>query len=93
MPEIFTHRDPNAVPDEVSNVQGRVALKMYGLEDAVQAHISAITDADEREIAQRAFDVGNFSRNSPTLNKVADELGVPEATRDAMFRMAKDIIV
>jgi hypothetical protein len=91
MVDVFTLRDPNAVPVEVSNFQGRTMLRKAGLFDAVQDSINAIADPLEKAIAQDAFERGTFSRNSALLASITAELNLTSEQVDEMFRQAVEI--
>lgn len=81
------------VPSSVSNFQGRTALRMAGIFDAVSAAIDALPDAAQRAIAQDAFRTGDFDRDSELLNQILADLGKDVAFRDALFVQAKAIKV
>jgi hypothetical protein len=80
-------------PRSVSNFQGRTALRLAGIFDAVQNAITAIPDPTQRAIAQDAFDRGDFDRDSEMLNQVLGQLGHDDAFRDALFAQAAAIKV
>jgi hypothetical protein len=81
------------VPRSVSNFQGRTALRLAGIFDAVQKAITAIPDKTQGAIAQDAFDRGDFDRDSEMLNQVLGQLGHDDAFRDALFAQAAAIKV
>ena len=92
--ELIAFLNPPALaPDSVSNFQGRTALRMTGIFDAVSAAINALPDKTQRAIAQDAFDRADFDRDSDLLNQILVALGHDEAFRNDLFRQAAAIKV
>lgn len=83
--------EPEPVPDEVSNFQGRTILRHIGLFAEVEAAINAIPDETERAMAQDAFARGAFRRKSELIARIQSDLKISDALADDLFRQAAQI--
>lgn len=76
------------VPDTVTMAQCRLALLEAGLLEAVDAAVAASKDQRLKILWEYATDV---RRMSPELNALGDGLGLSEADKDNLFRLAKGL--
>ena len=76
------------VPTTISRAQGRMALLGANLLTAVESHISTAPMAE-----QIAYEASNWSRSSPSLNAMANALGLTSDQVDSLFISAATIVV
>ena len=92
--------DGPLVPAEVSNFQGRTALRHAGLFDAADTAVEAMAgqlasagDEVGAAVLREAWVKASFVRNSPLVAQIAQLLNVTEAEMDALFVQAAKIQV
>ena len=74
------------VPAKVTRRQARQALAMEGLLDKVQPAIDAISDLQQRHLAQIEWDDSqDFERDRPLLIQLGHAIGLTDAGIDALF--------
>ena len=74
------------VPASVTNAQGKAALILMGLDDDVEAFISAIPDPVQRKLALNDYNNRlTWERSNDRLNGIATALGFD---LDALFALA-----
>lgn len=78
--------DPH-IPDAVSPLQMRRALRQQGLMDAVTAYV-AVQDADTQDAWEYAVEI---RRDDALIASAADALGKTPAEIDDLFRLAASI--
>lgn len=79
------------VPTVVSSTQAKIALAGAGLFDQIDDFMAALPKADPRRIAWTT--AAEFTRDSPTLAAVAQQLSLSSAQVDALFAAADAITV
>lgn len=101
--DIRTHAEWNAVlnppieevlsiPQQVTRAQGKAALIQAGILPSVISFIDSIEDETEKALALVAInDTTHWQRNSPFLNRAADEIGVSQEQMDNLFIAASMI--
>lgn len=82
---------PPYVPPVVSATQAQIALANAGLFDQIDAFMDALPKADPRRIAWTK--AAEFTRDSPTLEAIAQQFGLSSAQIDALFIAADAIVV
>lgn len=84
--------EPVPVPQQVSRSQGKTILIQEGLWSQVISYIENMEDGTERLLAEVALnDTTHWRRDSPFLNKFAEELSISEEQMDDMFTRASKI--
>ena len=83
---------PEPVPQQVTRAQGKAALIMQGLWDAILDYVASIQDPTQRALANVALhDTLTWERSSPFLNAAAARLGMTAEQMDALFIQASEI--
>lgn len=82
---------PAPVPQTVSATQAQIALANAGLFDQIDAFMDTLPKADPRRIAWTK--AAEFTRDSPTLEAIAQQFGLSDAQIDALFIAADAIVV
>ena len=78
---------PARVPDEVTDLQFRLALNAEGLRDAAESYVAAAA-WDVRDWWDRAT---HIRRDDARLNAAVKALGKTDADRDALFTLAASL--
>lgn len=80
------------VPQQVTRAQGKAALMMAGLWDAVVSYVDSITDGTKKALGLVALnDTTHWQRTSPFLNDAAASLGLSDEDLDNLFIQASEI--
>lgn len=80
------------VPNSVTRAQGKIALIMAGLWDAVVGFVNSIDDPIDKAIAEVALnDTLEWERDSEFLNTAAQVLGISSQDLDNLFISASSI--
>lgn len=80
---------PAPVPSTVSRFQARAALAQTGHFDEVASHMATLPATNIQRLAWE--DAAQFDRKSPTLQNIAQVLGLDDAELDALFVLASTI--
>lgn len=84
--------EPVYVPQQITRAQGKAALIMQGLWDAVLDYVASIQDPTQRALANVALhDTSTWERSSPFLNAAAAGFGMTSEQLDALFIQASEI--
>ena len=83
---------PTYVPEAVSRAQGKAALILAGLWDAVTQYVEGIEDNTTKLLAETAlYDTQEWRRDSPFLVECAAALGMSSEDLDELFINAAEI--
>ena len=82
--EIASMPEPARVPDEVTDLQFRLALNAEGLRDIAESYVAAAA-WDVRDWWDRAT---HIRRDDARLNAAVVAIGKTDADRDALFTLA-----
>ena len=85
--DIAAMPEPARVPDEVTDLQFRLALNAEGLRDAAESYVAAAA-WDVRDWWDRAT---HIRRDDARLNAAVKALGKTDADRDALFTLAASL--
>ena len=80
---------PPAIPQVVTRFQARVALVQAGHFDVINTYIATLPQTDVKRLAWE--DAAECERASPTLNFLANMLGLTDTDVDALFILASSI--
>ncbi len=84
--------EPIPVPQQITRAQGKAALIMQGLWDAVLDYVASIQDPTQRALANVALhDTLAWERSSPLLNAAVAGLGMTDEQLDTLFIQAGGI--
>lgn len=87
-PEPYTP-PPAAIPQTVTRFQARVALVQAGHFDTIDTYIATLPKTDVKRLAWE--DAAEWERASPTLNFLANMLGLTDTDVDDLFILASGI--
>lgn len=87
-PEPYTPPPP-PIPTTVTRFQARVALVQAGHFDTIDTYIATLPKTDVKRLAWE--DAAEWERASPTLNFLANMLGLTDTDVDALFILASSI--
>lgn len=87
-PEPYTPPTP-PIPTTVTRFQARVALVQAGHFDTIDTYIATLPKTDVKRLAWE--DAAEWERASPTLNFLANMLGLTDTDVDALFILASSI--
>lgn len=95
--EIDNHLNPpeeKFVPLAISKAQAKTILIQKGMWQQVMDYLASVTDEQEKALLEVALnDVTEYRRDSPTLNRLAEQLGISSEELDDMFIEASKIIL
>jgi len=80
---------PPPIPSTVTRFQARVALVQAGYFDTVNTYIATLPQTDVKRLAWE--DAAEWERASPTLNFLANMLGLSDTDVDDLFILASGI--
>lgn len=80
---------PPPIPQTVTRFQARVALVQAGHFDTIDTYIATLPKTDVKRLAWE--DAAEWERASPTLNFLANMLGLTDTDVDALFILASSI--
>ena len=80
---------PTPIPQSVTRFQARVALVQAGHFDTIDTYIATLPKTDVKRLAWE--DAAEWERASPTLNFLANMLGLTDTDVDALFILASSI--
>lgn len=80
---------PPPIPSTVTRFQARVALVQAGHFDTIDTYIATLPKTDVKRLAWE--DAAEWERASPTLNFLANMLGLTDTDVDALFILASSI--
>ena len=80
---------PPPIPTTVTRFQARVALVQAGHFDTIDTYIATLPKTDVKRLAWE--DAAEWERASPTLNFLANMLGLTDIDVDALFILASSI--
>jgi len=80
---------PPPIPTTVTRFQARVALVQAGYFDTINTYIATLPQTDVKRLAWE--DAAEWERASPTLNFLANMLGLSDTDVDDLFILASGI--
>jgi hypothetical protein len=80
---------PPPIPSTVTRFQARVALVQAGHFDTINTYIATLPQTDVKRLAWE--DAAEWERASPTLNFLANMLGLTDTDVDDLFILASSI--
>lgn len=80
---------PPPIPQTVTRFQARVALVQAGHFDTIDTYIATLPKTDVKRLAWE--DAAEWERASPTLNFLANMLGLTDTDVDDLFILASSI--
>jgi len=80
---------PPPIPTTVTRFQARVALVQAGYFDTINTYIATLPQTDVKRLAWE--DAAEWERASPTLNFLANMLGLSDTDVDDLFILASSI--
>lgn len=80
---------PPPIPSSVTRFQARVALVQAGHFDTIDTYIATLPKTDVKRLAWE--DAAEWERASPTLNFLANMLGLTDTDVDDLFILASGI--
>ena len=80
---------PPPIPQSVTRFQARVALVQAGYFDTINTYIATLPQTDVKRLAWE--DAAEWERASPTLNLLANMLGLTDTDVDDLFILASGI--
>ena len=80
---------PPPIPQSVTRFQARVALVQAGHFDTIDTYIATLPKTDVKRLAWE--DAAEWERASPTLNFLANMLGLTDTDVDDLFILASGI--
>lgn len=80
---------PPPIPSTVTRFQARVALVQAGHFDTIDTYIATLPKTDVKRLAWE--DAAEWERASPTLNFLANMLGLTDTDVDDLFILASSI--
>ena len=80
---------PPPIPQVVTRFQARVALVQAGHFDTINTYIATLPQTDVKRLAWE--DAAEWERASPTLNFLANMLGLTDTDVDDLFILASSI--
>lgn len=92
-PTLIQEPEPTVeVPEKVSRAQGKHVLVLNNLWTVVIDYIESIEDETEKALTEIAFyDTHEWQRNSPSLSRCANAIGLSEEELDSLFIQASGL--